>query len=48
MPSDGRYRGDLINLIKGDQEKSQTEKENLEVRQRKDRKLRADYSKSKK
>ncbi len=48
MPSDGRYRGDLINLIKGDQEKSQTEKENLEVRQRKDRKLRADYAKSKK
>ena len=48
LPSDGRYRGDLINLIKGDQEKSQIEKEKLEVRQRKDRKLRADYLKSKK
>ena len=48
LPSDGRYRGDLINLIKGDQEKSQIEKENLEVRQRKDRKLRADYLKNKK
>jgi hypothetical protein len=48
LPSDGRYREDLINLIKGDQEKSQTEKENLEVRQRKDRKLRADYAKNKK
>ena len=48
LPSDGRYRQDLINLIKGDQEKSQIEKENLEVRQRKDRKLRADYIKNKK
>ena len=47
-PSDGRYRGDLINLIKGDQEKSQVEKEKLEVRQRQDRKLRADYSKNSK
>ena len=42
-PSDGTFRGDLIWLIKGDQEKSQIEKENLEVRQRKDRKLRAEY-----
>ena len=42
-PSDGSFREDLIWLIKGDQEKSQTEKENLEVRQRKDRKLRAEY-----
>ena len=48
LPSDGRYRGDLINLIKGDQEKSKKKKENLEVRQRKDRKLRADYLKNKK
>ena len=48
LSSDGRYRGDLINLIKGDKEKSQIEKENLEVRQRKDRKLRADYIKNKK
>ena len=42
-PSDGTFREDLIWLIKGDQEKSQSEKENLEVRQRKDRKLRAEY-----
>ena len=48
LPSDGRYRGDLINLIKGDQEKSQVEKEKLEVRQRQDRKLRAEYVKNKK
>ena len=34
---------DLIYLIKGDKEKSQIEKENLEIRQRKDRKLRAEY-----
>ena len=48
LPSDGRYRGDLINLIKGDQEQSQVEKEKLEVRQRQDRKLRAEYVKNKK
>ena len=48
LPSDGRYRGDLINLIKGNQEQSQIEKEKLEVRQRQDRKLRADYLKNKK
>ena len=48
LPSDGRHRGDLINLIKGDQEKSQEEKEKLEVRQRQDRKLRAEYVKNKK
>ena len=42
-PSDGSFREDLIDLIKGDQEKSQIEKENLEIRQRKDRKLRAEY-----
>ena len=48
LPSDGRHRGDLIYLIKGDKEKSQIEKENLEVRQRKDRKLRADYINNKK
>jgi len=47
-PSDGRYREDLINLIKGDQEKSQIEKEKLEVRQRQDRKLRAEYAKKNK
>ena len=42
-PSDGSFREDLINLIKNDEEKSQIEKEKLEVRQRKDRKLRAEY-----
>ena len=47
LPSDGRYRPDLINLIKGDQEASQVEKEKLEVRQRKDRKLRAKNAKTK-
>ena len=48
LPSDGRFRGDLINQIKGNQEKSQEEKEKLEVRQRQDRKLRAEYAKNKK
>lgn len=42
-PSDGSFREDLIYLIKNDQEKSQVEKEKLEVRQRKDRKLRVEY-----
>jgi len=44
-PSDGRYRPDLINLINGNEEQSQIEKEKLEVRQREDRKLRAQYAK---
>ena len=47
LPSDGRFRGDLICLIKGEQENSQIEKEKLEVRQRQDRKLRAEYMKNK-
>jgi len=42
-PSDGTFREDLIYFIKDDQERSQTEKEKLEVRQRQDRKLRAEY-----
>ena len=42
-PSDGSFREDLIYFIKDDQERSQMEKEKLEVRQRKDRKLRAEY-----
>ena len=42
-PSDGSFREDLIYLIKDDQEKSQIEKEKLEIRQRKDRKLREEY-----
>ena len=44
-PSDGSFREDLIYFIKDDQERSQIEKEKLEVRQRKDRKLRAEYLK---
>ena len=48
LPSDGRYRPDLINLIAGNEEQSQIEKEILEVRQRQDRKLRAEYIKNKK
>jgi hypothetical protein len=41
-PSDGSFREDLIYLIKDDLERSQIEKEKLEVKQRKDRKLRAE------
>ena len=48
LPSDGRYREDLINLIKGNQEQSQIEKEKLENRQRQDKKLREKYSKNQK
>ena len=46
LPSDGSFRSDLNNFIKNEQEKSQEEKEKLEVRQRQDRKLRAEYSKN--
>ncbi|MCQ2821373.1 MAG: oxysterol-binding protein [archaeon] len=45
LPSDGRNRLDLQNLIKGDLETSQKEKEKMEVQQRVDRKLRAQYKK---
>ena len=48
LPSDGRFRPDLINLIDGNEEQSQLEKEKLEERQREDRKLRALYIKGKK
>ena len=48
LPSDGRFRPDLINLIEGNEEQSQIEKEKLEVRQRQDRKLRANYMNKKK
>ena len=48
LPSDGRFRPDLINLIEGNEDQSQIEKEKLEVRQRQDRKLRADYMNKKK
>ena len=44
-PSDGRNRPDLQALIKNDEETSQKEKEKLEVLQRADRKLRANYAK---
>ena len=48
LPSDGRFRPDLVNLITGNEEQSQIEKENLEVRQRQDRKLRKEYADKKK
>ena len=48
LPSDGRFRPYLINLINGNEEQSQIEKEKLEVRQRQDRKLRAQYAENKK
>ena len=48
LPSDGRFRPDLTNLINGNEEQSQIEKEKLEVRQRQDRKLRAQYAENKK
>ena len=48
LPSDGRFRPDLISLIDGNEEQSQIEKEKLEVRQRVDRKLRANYAKNQK
>lgn len=47
-PSDGRFRPDLIALVKNDQETSQKEKEKLENIQRADRKLRANWLKEEK
>lgn len=44
LPSDGTFRPDREWLIKGDEERSQKEKENLEVLQRADRKLRKEYA----
>ena len=46
LPSDGRFRSDRLEFIKGNVEKAQEEKEKLENLQRKDRKLRADYEMS--
>ena len=46
-PSDGRYRKDLIELIKGNEEQSQIEKEAMENMQRRDRKLRAEWKEKK-
>ena len=45
LPSDGRFRPDLIYLINNNEEQSQIEKEKLEENQRRDRKLRAEYGK---
>ena len=47
LPSDGSLRTDLQALVKGIEEASQKEKERLEVRQRDDRKLRAEWAKKK-
>ena len=45
LPSDGSLRMDLQCFIKGKEDDSQKEKEALEVRQRNDRKLRAEWAK---
>ena len=45
LPSDGSLRTDLLCFIKGQENESQKEKEALENRQRKDRKLRAEWAK---
>ena len=45
LPSDGSLRTDLQCLMKGKDDASQKEKEMLEVRQRNDRKLRAEWAK---
>lgn len=44
LPSDSRFRSDLIALKKGDYVTAQSEKERLEVEQRRDRKLRKENS----
>ena len=45
LPSDGSLRTDLQCLMKGKEEACLKEKEHLEIRQRYDRKLRAEYAK---
>ena len=45
LPSDGSLRMDLQCFAKGKEDISQKEKERLEVRQREDRKLRAEWAK---
>ena len=45
LPSDGSLRTDLQCFVKGIEDESQKEKERLEVRQREDRKLRAEWAK---
>ena len=47
LPSDGSLRPDLQSFTKGNEEESQKEKEKLEVKQREDRKLRAEWAKKK-
>ena len=48
LPSDSTKREDLIALIKGDLDESQTKKEKLEQIQRDDLKLRENYAKNNK
>ena len=48
LPSDGSLRTDLQCFTKNKEEASQKEKERLEVRQREDRKLRAEWAKNNK
>ena len=43
LPSDSRYREDLTKLLTGDVEGAQTAKEEMEERQRTDRKLREEH-----
>ena len=45
LPSDGSLRTDLKCFTQGSEDASQKEKERLEVRQREDRKLRAEWAK---
>jgi len=47
LPSDASFRPDLINLAKGDIETAQIKKEELEVKQRYDAKLRSEAKKLK-
>ena len=47
LPSDGRNRKDLIAVLQGNEELAQEEKEKMEVQQRVDRKLRAEWGKKK-
>ena len=46
LPSDCRFRDDLVYLLSDDLENSQHFKEKLEQRQREDRKLRKEYQKN--
>jgi chromosome condensin MukBEF ATPase and DNA-binding subunit MukB len=46
-PSNGRYKKDLVELIKRNEEQSQVEEEAMENIQRRDRKLRAEWKEKK-